>query len=190
VDRERHVNGKVDVDFESSCTSCHGGDNPAPPRDVSGHSASTFPGVGAHQAHLTPGPSSRPVPCAECHLVPEGPFAPGHIDSALPAEVQFSGAATAFDAKPIYAGGSCSQTACHGGKFPGTHRSGGTNVTPQWTKVDGTEAACGSCHGLPPPPPHPYPSDCSQCHENIAKGNTTFVRPDLHVDGTVTFALP
>ncbi len=190
VDRLRHVDGVVDVAFEASCTSCHGGKNSAPPRDLDRHDATTFAGVGAHQAHLGENSWSRPVPCTECHVVPEQTFSAGHLDSALPAEVEFSGAATAFGAVPKYTGGSCVQTACHGGKFPGTHRSGGTNVSPRWTTVDGTQATCGSCHALPPPPPHPYASNCSQCHENMAADNATFVRPELHVDGVVTFTVP
>jgi hypothetical protein len=45
---------------------------------------------------------------------------------------------------------------------------------------------------LPPPPPHPYAAlnpVCSACHENIAPDNTTFERPELHVDGVVTFGV-
>jgi predicted CxxxxCH...CXXCH cytochrome family protein len=190
IDRLRHVNGVVDVDFQAGCTSCHGAESPAPPRDVAGHSDSSFAGVGAHQAHLGAGVRARAVACTDCHVVPDQPFAVGHLDSALPAELSFSGVATAFDAAPTYQNGACASTACHGGKFPGTHRSGGSNITPVWTKVDGTQATCGSCHGLPPPPPHPYQSNCSQCHENMAPDNLSFVRPDLHVDGSVTFTWP
>ena len=190
VDRARHVDGIVDMAFDAGCTSCHGGENPAPPNDLAGHSATTFAGVGAHQAHLGASSWSRSVPCAECHAVPEKTFSAGHLDSASPAEVVFSGAAAAFGAAPVYAGGACSQTACHGGKFPGTHRSGGSNLTPSWTTVDGTQAVCGSCHALPPPAPHPYANDCSKCHEDLASDNVTFTHPERHVDGVVTFTLP
>ena len=53
--------------------------------------------------------------------------------------------------------------------------------------------ACGSCHGLPPPPPHPYASlnpVCNKCHEDIAPDNVSFLRAELHVDGIVTFKVP
>ena len=61
-------------------------------------------------------------------------------------------------------------------------------TTPEWTRVDGSQATCGSCHGLPPPAPHPYYAEaCSDCHENVAADNVSFLRPDLHVDGVVTF---
>jgi predicted CxxxxCH...CXXCH cytochrome family protein len=190
IDRSRHVDGIVDVDVTPSCTFCHGDENPAPPRDIAGHQDSAFEGVGAHQAHLETGMRARKVPCSECHTVPEDALSPGHVDSALPAELAFSGAATAFGARPVYEAATCSETPCHGAVFPNGHRSGGSTVTPVWTKVDGSQVVCGSCHGLPPPRPHPYPTNCSECHEDVASDNVSFVRPDLHIDGVVTFTLP
>ena len=50
-----------------------------------------------------------------------------------------------------------------------------------------------ACHSLPPPAPHPYLQFnpvCSACHQDIAPDNKTFVRPDLHADGIVTFSVP
>jgi predicted CxxxxCH...CXXCH cytochrome family protein len=190
IDRTKHVDGTVDIAFSSSCTSCHGSTNPAPPFGVHNESATTAPAVGAHQEHLGTGARSRAVQCSDCHVVPKQPLDPGHIDTPLPAEVEFSAVASAFGGTPVYANGTCSQVSCHGGKFPGTHRSGGSNVSPVWTKVDGTQANCGSCHGLPPPAPHPYQSDCSSCHEDIAPDNVHFIHPELHVDGVVTFTIP
>jgi predicted CxxxxCH...CXXCH cytochrome family protein len=190
---ELHVNGQVDVATPDSCTACHGSVNPAPPLDLAGNSSVTSPGVGAHQAHLLGTASSRAVPCGECHVVPEHVLDPGHIASDGPAEVIFSGAATAFGASPVYGNGTCQSTACHGAHFPDGNASGGTNTTPTWTVVDGTQAACGTCHALPPPAPHPYLAlnpVCSACHQDIAPDNKTFVRPDLHVDGVVTFNVP
>jgi hypothetical protein len=193
TDRLRHVDGVVDVGAEGGCTACHGGANPAPPVDLSGMTETSEPGVGAHQIHLAGTPRSRPVACGECHLVPDDTYAPGHLDSPLPAEVTFSGAAVAFGAAPIYSAGSCQGSACHGAQFPDDHASGGTLTEPLWTVVDGTQAACGSCHALPPPAPHPkaeFNPVCSACHENIAPDNATFLFPELHVDGVVTFTLP
>jgi predicted CxxxxCH...CXXCH cytochrome family protein len=189
--RERHVDGVVDVAFDSGCTACHGRDNPAPPRGLQGETTTSASGVGAHQAHLAGSSRARAVTCEECHLVPERVLEPGHVDSFAPVEVTFSGAATAFGASPSFTGGKCSNTACHGGSFPVRgHDSGGTLTTPAWTVVDGSQATCGSCHGLPPPRPHPYHSeDCGRCHENVSLDGKTFLRPELHVDGIVTFAL-
>jgi predicted CxxxxCH...CXXCH cytochrome family protein len=193
IDRSRHIDGKVDVTKTDDCTACHGGLNPAPPRDLDGSSDTRLPGVGAHQAHVLGTPRSRPVPCSECHEVPKTVLAAGHLDSAYPAEVAFSGVAVVPGVTASYANGRCNDTACHGARWSSGNASGGSNTTPIWTRVDGTQAGCGSCHGLPPPPPHPYGSlnpVCSVCHEDIAPDNLTFVRPELHADGLLTFKVP
>lgn len=191
VDKNRHVDGIVDASFSQSCTSCHGDTNPAPPLDVEGESATSVAGVGAHQAHVIGSGRARAVKCAECHVVPDEVLAPGHVDSARPAELRFSGVAVAFGAAPVYSGGSCQMTSCHGGGFPAGHPSGGALTTPSWTIVDGSQAACGNCHALPPPAPHPLPSyPCSECHKNVAADGLSFTRPELHVDGVVTFQVP
>lgn len=186
----RHVDGKIDVDIDEGCSSCHGAQNPAPPSALSGATATSEPSVGAHQIHLAGTERSRAVACAECHAVPARVLDPGHVDSFLPAEVAFTGPSVAFGAAPAYADGKCANTACHGGAFPHGHASGGTLTAPRWTIVDGTQAACGTCHALPPPRPHPYYSeDCGRCHKNMSPDGSEFVRPDLHVDGVVTFDL-
>ena len=189
-----HVNGVVDIgQVEAACTSCHGSANSAPPQALTGETATSAAGVGAHQTHVQGTASSRAVPCAECHVVPERVLDPGHLDSALPAEVIFSGAALAYGAAPRYVAGACQNTACHGAVFPDGHASGGTLTAPIWTEVDGTQASCGTCHGLPPPAPHPYVQFnpvCGACHQDIAPDNRTFVRPELHADGIVTFSVP
>jgi predicted CxxxxCH...CXXCH cytochrome family protein len=190
IDKSRHVNGTVDVNTDVSCTSCHGSVNPAPPVDIAGLSATTEPGVGAHQTHVLGTERSRAVPCNECHVVPETVLDPGHLDSALPAELTFSGVALANGATPTYTNGTCQATTCHGAVFPNGDPSGGSNTTPTWTRVNGTEAACGACHGIPPPPPHPNPGNpCHNCHADMADDDVTFTHPELHVDGIVTFQL-
>jgi len=190
IDKDRHVDGVVQVSLDAACNACHGGTNAAPPRDLLGNDATSFAGVGAHQTHVLGTARSRPVPCNECHLVPAALLAPGHMDSAAPAELVFSGVALGNGAAPHYEQGSCSATSCHGDVFPEGRPSGGNHTVPVWTAVDGTQAACGTCHGLPPPPPHPNPTfPCHQCHANLGADDVTFVRPDLHVDGIVTFQL-
>jgi predicted CxxxxCH...CXXCH cytochrome family protein len=187
IEKSLHVNGTVDVSFDESCNACHGGDNAAPPRDVAGHARTTFAGVGAHQTHVLGTERSRAVPCDTCHVVPKDVFDEGHMDTDRPAEVVFSDVATVGGANPSYANGSCGSTYCHGAVFPEERPSGGSNTEPIWTRVDGTEAACGACHGLPPPPPHPlntYP--CHQCHSDIDTDDRTFIHPEQHVDGVVT----
>jgi predicted CxxxxCH...CXXCH cytochrome family protein len=192
ADRLRHVDGIVDVTTDQSCTSCHGDEDPAPPFDLAQNTETAAPGVGAHRTHLDGTPRSRPLACTECHQVPERLLDPGHVDSSGPSEVTLSGVAVSFGEGAVYENGRCSNTSCHGAIFPEGRASGGTNVAPEWTRVNGTEAACGSCHALPPPAPHPRGDlnpTCSACHENIEPDNVTFNRPELHVDGTVTFVL-
>lgn len=188
---ELHVNGSVDVGVSEDCTACHGSDTPAPPTDLAGNSDGSAPGVGAHAAHILPEGPARRVLCAECHVVPESVFAAGHVDTLLPAEVRFSGVATAFEAVPSYASGTCSATYCHGDSFIGGRPSGGTDTQPTWVQSDSTPAlTCQSCHGMPPPAPHPQePEPCSTCHRNI-DATQSFTAADTHVDGTVTFFLP
>lgn len=186
----RHVDGVVDVELDQTCTSCHGGANPAPPMDVSGSVSTSLPGVGAHQAHVLGTPRSRAVPCAECHQIPTEILTPGHVDTPRPAELEFSGVASAFGAVPRYSDGACTNTACHGAVFPDADDSGGSLTAPNWTTLDGSQAACGTCHGLPPPRPHPYyADDCGRCHENAAPDGKSFLHPERHVDGIVTFTL-
>jgi predicted CxxxxCH...CXXCH cytochrome family protein len=179
---ERHVDGTVDFDFvEEICSSCHGsGTEPAPPVDTSGNDDTSVRGVGAHRSHLGPSEWRAEIGCEECHIVPETLFSPGHYDTPLPAELMFGPLASADGAEPGFDGESCTSTYCHGS----TLSAGGTSTEPSWMRVDGTEAACGTCHGLPPAPPHPNVSTCSTCHETMdAEGG--FVAPERHVDGLV-----
>lgn len=55
-----------------ACNTCHGNSlNPAPPKDLSEDSLSTYATVGAHQNHLVgDGPFAK-VDCSSCHLVPQ-----------------------------------------------------------------------------------------------------------------------
>lgn len=70
------------------CSVCHGSQaNAAPPVDVSGNSATTETGVGAHQSHLGPSSWRAEISCSECHVVPADVGDPGHADTALPAEL-------------------------------------------------------------------------------------------------------
>ncbi len=183
IEPERHINGVVDLVHELSCTSCHGSDgNPAPPNDVSGNSDTTARGVGAHRSHIGPSTWHREVTCSACHLVPGTETEPGHRDSALPAELTWGSLSTTDGAAPMFDGATttCSGVYCHGE----TLLPGGSNTTPNWTRVGADEASCGTCHGLPPSAPHPANPNCSNCHTTIA-ADRSFPDPSTHIDGVV-----
>ncbi|HUI11733.1 MAG TPA: hypothetical protein VL221_15475 [Bacteroidota bacterium] len=92
-----HVDAAGNPKSPESCNTCHGvfstaanlqTVNPAayllsaaPPNDVAGDTATSAPGVGAHQKHLATGTTGRSVKCQECHVVPQSVFDPGHLPS-------------------------------------------------------------------------------------------------------------
>lgn len=179
-----HIDGKVDVG-ERTCNACHGNEqNSAPPTDLSGNSDTTLVGVGAHQKHLAGGDKTRPVMCSECHHEPANTNDPGHIDTDPPAEVIFSGVSIANGSAPTWDRGQarCSNTWCHG-------RPGGTSMEPVWTQVDGKQASCGGCHGIPPAAPHPQDAlNCEYCHRDNAGPGLAIKDRNRHVDGKIDFA--
>lgn len=167
------------------CVVCHGGvENAtgAPPKDIAGNVTPLARGVGAHTRHLEGGTLSSGFPCSTCHVVPDSLYAPGHVDSDLPAEVQFSGLAVAEEAHPVWNGESCQNTYCHG-FFEG----GNQNNAPVWTRVDGSQDACGTCHGLPPDGDHPQIENCVLCHAAVVDSTNVIIDKTRHVNGTIDF---
>lgn len=179
--------GTPSTDLVVRCTRCHGDpsrvasatDDPlvaaAPPRGLRGATDPTDPQVGAHQRHLAGGPSWRGVACSSCHAVPQGSLL--HLPQQQ-GRVTFSGTATktwpgAPAIQPTWDGAACSATYCHGG-FPG----GNAANTPAWTAARAD--TCGTCHGLPPPRPHPAVAGdldtCRTCHPDPLSGTA-------HLDG-------
>jgi len=182
LDTTKHIDGNLDVTDNQACNACHGGTNNAPPKDTAGNTATTLRGVGAHQAHVVTGANwHRDIACGECHLVPATRDSVGHIDTPLPAEVIFSG----IGGGGTWNGANCSSY-CHGTtlKASAGTPAGGTVTSPVWTKVDGTQKLCTSCHGSPPPAPHPANNACDSCHMD-AGPNQTIKTPAMHIDGTV-----
>ena len=183
----KHVDGEVELSGVG-CASCHGDpDRPgstaaAPPRDAKGNTSTTAIGVGAHQAHLGASRLRGPVACTECHRPPQDlkahPTGTVTLDFGPLATRGVAAAATRFDA----ASASCASVYCHGATL-----SGGSNTRPVWTKVDGTQAACGTCHGIPPATkpdgtPHTASTSCGGCHTGYT---ATTVDLATHVDGVV-----
>ncbi|MGI5863909.1 MAG: CxxxxCH/CxxCH domain c-type cytochrome [Myxococcales bacterium] len=168
----RHIDGEVDVG--TRCSSCHGGQgNAAPPFDTHRNESTSVPGVGAHQSHVRDGALRKAVGCSECHPAPSSRDATGHLDGDGRAELVFGELARKSGANPSYDGTSCSSTYCHGAML-----SGGTLRDPEWTKVDGTRATCGTCHGAPPPAPHLQNESCATCHSGTVNADGT-----INVDG-------
>ena len=181
---ELHINGEVNVAL--TCGSCHGDDElSAPPSDTQGNSDTTARGVGAHRSHLRESDWHAPVECSDCHVVPAEVDDLGHTDSELPAELSWGASTYTDGAEPSFDGTHCTNVSCHGA---GLASGGGTNTQPTWTLVDDTQAACGTCHGLPPSGVHPNRDDCESCHSPVVDSIDHFVAPELHINGTVETA--
>lgn len=169
---------------DNRCTACHGssqnqGDlahQAAPPNDTHGNSDPSFPGVGAHQRHLLASDTHAAIECTECHVVPASATDKGHNDHAGPATLTF-GALSTHDGglTPKYAPSTygCNNTYCH------------QAATVDWTKQRTPDEACGTCHGLPPPLPHPQSAQCSACHDAVVDAQRKIIAPELHVNGQV-----
>jgi len=176
-----HVNGQVDLAAPiTTCVGCHGsGNSPAPPIDVLGRSDPTLRTVGAHRDHLEAlHKLSAPVVCSECHLVPTAFNSPGHVDHQPPAVVFPPDAGTlarADGAVPFYDGsldgGTASCTVyCHGAGARLSQDTAAGNQRPVFNGGPG-EAACGTCHGIPPRVTGTHHHDgvtnvtqCASCH--------------------------
>ncbi|HSB20657.1 MAG TPA: CxxxxCH/CxxCH domain-containing protein [Anaeromyxobacteraceae bacterium] len=171
--------------WRTTCTMCHGGTDSAtgaPPKATWGNAADAVR-VGAHSSHVGAVHGlSAPVACAACHVTPADALAAGHVGGGT-ATVTWSGLATSGGAAPAWnrAAGTCGSTYCHGA----TLGAGGTNHDPVWTTVNGTQAACGTCHGIPPPAPHTTSTACGGCHTGYS---STAVNAAVHVDGKLDVA--
>lgn len=163
-----HANGKVDLgDGSGGCGACHGtGDDP-------------WPKTGAHAAHAAP-TSAKSVPCATCHAVPSA--GERHPVAAGAAKVRLAGLAVRGGSQATYdpVNKTCAATYCHDG-------AGGTRPAPRWLDAPPT-TTCGSCHAIPPPPPHAQVTTCAggMCHDGIVEtGAITVAGRARHVDGVV-----
>jgi hypothetical protein len=224
VNPATHLNGTIEIG-SLTCSSCHGDParaatttNPqlaaAPPFDTQGNTATSAPGVGAHQIHLTGSTLASAVACTECHVVPSSPvdlsvhptgtttvplqgaLATGAIPNPNAA---FSGLSTTT---PQYAGGTCSSTYCHGaysGSFTYTTWDWGldapVNVTisyagqrasPTW----GGTAPCGSCHGVPPADGHTWHSGSHGGARNLNDCSTCHPDATLDASGNGSVTVP
>lgn len=165
------------------CSACHGAPgNPAPPAAVNGATSTSDIGVGAHQVHLYGSESAGPVACSECHPLPSDYLT--HPDVAGgPAHMTFGALSTRNGAVPVWdrVAATCANTYCHGATLSGAE----TRFAPVWTRVDGTQRRCSSCHGFPPTGTHPAPGPCDSCHADVAGPSGTIKNPARHVDGVI-----
>jgi predicted CxxxxCH...CXXCH cytochrome family protein len=167
----------------NQCATCHGApsrtgtplEQAAPPGDLSGNTDPSTPGVGAHQSHLVASRTHAAVACTECHVVPEQIDSPGHAEGTGPAKVTPGPLAKTGGRNPTYDSVSftCASTYCH------------LDSEPKWTEPMSSEDNCESCHGAPPPAPHPQSEDCGHCHGKVVASEDLFRAPELHVNGTV-----
>ncbi len=173
---------------EAPCTTCH---EEGPTACDTCHHA--IRESGSHAAHLPEGDVDYGA-CGTCHVVPSRWDAPGHILDARgtvdppPAEVELSGLALELPDGGIDPGpaawsrdsGTCSAVYCHGATLGD---AAATNVMPRWRHPGEGEAACGTCHGIPP---SDHASDaCATCHERVVDDAGRIVDASLHVDGVV-----
>lgn len=198
------------------CNTCHGDftdpNRVSPPRDLSGSASTSSRGVGAHLIHLKDNVLGKKVECAECHKIPVNFSDMGHVDTDLPAEIIFAdslaGYKTPADKKPSYSAStiSCSNTYCHGNftfyrdsaatarRYAYTSdKMVGANRTVKWNKVDGSEIACGTCHGKTANPNDPSPEGhlsssltaCVFCHAGVVDNTGKIIDKTKHINGKV-----
>jgi predicted CxxxxCH...CXXCH cytochrome family protein len=205
IDPVRHMNGHVELGNDSgTCSACHGdATSPAPPRDVAGSTSNTVVTVGAHRNHLGAHQLRGPIACNECHVTVTKPGDPGHLDHGPQAVVfpagLIAGLAIADGASASWdhASATCSGVYCHGG---GSKLSGDTSPTlmrtPKWTAIGTGQAACGTCHGVPPTTAPHTPAmsllTCVQCHPSTIDANGSLIvtgapgaETSTHINGRI-----
>lgn len=186
-----------------ACNTCHGSfadpTRIAPPADLGGNVTTTNKGVGAHSIHLYASNLSEPMGCYECHPSdsPSGTeYVSGHING-LPAEMEFGDRAQSDVSIAGYDFNTyqCSNTYCHGNfEFEKSESDYswaytedtmvGNNFSPKWNQVDGTQAACGTCHGLPPQGHVAVElSECATCHGSVVNAAGEIIDNLKHMNG-------
>lgn len=188
-----------------ACNTCHGdfGDPTkiAPPKDLNGNTLASFKGVGAHANHLYNNVLGNTVDCETCHIVPQSFNSAGHLDGNLPAEINFKGLAifnAASNANYNFSNLTCTNVYCHGNfeyqkdsasvsnqfVYSGT-KIEGNKRSVVWNKVDGSEAACGTCHGLPPVGHVDFGglSTCANCHVGVVNSQGQIIDKTKHING-------
>ncbi len=207
-----HVDETGTPKSPEACNTCHGvfrapaSDllSAAPPKGVLGDTSQAYRGVGAHQKHLLTGTLGKPLKCQECHAVPATLFQAGHIDTKLPAEAVLNDTLSrlvtgdgTLRPSPAWNGTSCGSTYCHGNwklqkstsAFPWIYDTTdsvmvGEAFAPVW--IGGSaQAACGTCHGLPPRGHTTVLGACVNCHSDVVDANMQIIDPSKHINGKI-----
>jgi hypothetical protein len=182
--------------------------NAAPPKSVLGETSPTVRGVGAHAPHLSTTGTGKSLKCQECHLVPATLFAPGHIDNmtvSTPHKVTMADTLArlvtgdgTLRPNPAFDGTSCGGTYCHGNwklrKATSAYAFiygptdsvmvGSFANAPVWTGQS-AEAACGTCHGLPPQGHATTFGPCANCHTDVVNASMQIIDPTKHINGKI-----
>jgi predicted CxxxxCH...CXXCH cytochrome family protein len=181
---------------EFNCSSCHGNaDNSctgptacaAPPRALNGETSTRYVGVGAHQVHMQAegraGRVSGSVLCRDCHVVPKSLLADSHPDlNNTPALVVFGDSAKHTTLTPVWDHDTarCANVYCHGATLRGANARPG----PIWTRVDGSQVRCDSCHGNPPGGTHSQSRSCDVCHADVGPDGA-IIDQSMHINGVI-----
>jgi hypothetical protein len=198
-----------------ACNTCHGDfhdpTRTAPPRDASGNTSTSLITVGAHDSHLYNNDFGV-VACENCHKIPTASNAADHFSHGPQPNIvkldslAIHGIATnaSFDTST----GTCASTYCHGNfefkksdapterQFAYTSdKMTGNAKTVTWTKLDGSQAPCGSCHGTPDgfisPVGHiklPI-TECVACHSTVVNEKGEIIDKTRHINGQINYAL-
>jgi DnaJ-class molecular chaperone len=185
-----------------ACSTCHGNSqNAAPPEDLSANTQNYFITVGAHQQHLTgtTHTSNMLDNCVVCHADVPVFSVSNHVnDNTEHAEITFNQLAKGFGmSNPTWdrESATCNNVYCHGAfSFP-EHDNNfayadsaieGTYKAVVWNSVGSNQAACGTCHGLPPKGHIATElTQCVNCHANVVDENLNIINKALHINGLV-----
>lgn len=188
-------------DGPEACNTCHGSfafpTRIAPPRALNKSTETTYPGVGAHTNHLYENNLGKDITCVTCHTFPTSFYAESHIGVDNKAELNFGELAIHNGAAPSYsfADNKCSNSYCHGNfvfyrdssAFAFVYTAAtmeGNNASPKWNQVDGSQAACGTCHGLPPTGHVPAAlNTCVNCHPGVVDNQGNIIDQTKHING-------
>lgn len=197
----------VRSEISDACNSCHGDiSDPtriSPPRAINGSTSKDYAGVGAHVKHLYENEIGADIQCSTCHVVPSSVYESGHLGFDNKAELFFGGLAVVQGVSPAYdfENNTCANTYCHGNfvfykdssQYPQFYTATamrGNNFLVKWNQFDdsGSQAKCGSCHGIPPSGHLNLPytvNQCGWCHTGIVDDKGNIIDRSKHINGVI-----